>query len=245
MGECRLGTSGWSYRDWIGQFYPKGTRQGDFLSYYAQHFSAVEFNASFYRLPTDKMVAGWLDKVPPSFRFCVKLSRSVSHSKDWEGVPDRIGRFSQRLTPLEARMGPVLVQLPPSREFDARWAEQLLTELRTRCPRWRFVLEARHDSWFDADALALLREHGVAVVNADAGGRYPQTREVTADFAYVRFHGPGGHYDRPYDAAALDEWAHHIRRLQDSLAQVWVFFNNTDGGHALSNLRTLAQLLEQ
>lgn len=245
MGECRLGTSGWSYRDWRGLFYPKGTRQGDFLSYYAQHFSTVELNATFYRLPTDKTVAGWLDKVPPSFRFCAKLSRSVSHRKDWAEAPERIDLFSRRLAPLSPRLGPVLVQLPPSRVFDARWAERLLATLRARCPHWRFALEARHSSWFDAAALALLREHGVAAVTADAGGRYPQTREVTADFAYVRLHGPGGYYNQPYDDAALDDWARHIRRLRDSLSQVWVFFNNTDGGHALSNLSTLVQRLER
>jgi len=240
MGECRLGTSGWSYRDWRGLLYPKGTRQSDFLAVYAQHFSTVELNATFYRVPTPQMVAGWRDKVPEGFRFCPKLSRAVSHRKDWQGAKQGIQRFAQRLAPLAPRLGPVLVQLPPSRQFDRDQAQVLLTALREHCPDWRFALEARHESWFDAPALALLREHGFAAVMADAGGRYPQTREVTADFAYVRLHGPGGRYDRAYGGAALDEWAERIEGLRASVNEIWVFFNNTEGGHAIADLRALA-----
>jgi len=107
MGRLHVGTSGWSYKHWVDRFYPRGTKQRDFLVYYAQHFDCVELNATFYRLPAEKMVHGWAERTSRGFVFCPKLSRIITHQKRLAGVGDLFKRSLDRLSPLQGKLGPV------------------------------------------------------------------------------------------------------------------------------------------
>lgn len=244
MAEFHVGTSGWSYRHWLGVLYPEGTRSSEFLEIYVQHFDCVELNASFYRLPKETTVQGWLRRTPEGFRFCLKMSRLVTHLKRLEGVEEPLANFFDRFAPLKPRLGPVLVQLPPSLAFEPERAAAFFGLLQERHGEHRYALEARHKSWFEAQALDLLRRHGVALVIADSGGRFPSAEAVTADFVYLRFHGPGDLYRSNYPDEMLAEYAGKVRAWLAEGLEVWAFFNNDIGGHAVRNAERLREMVE-
>lgn len=238
------GTSGWSYPDWKGAFYPDGVGQSKFLEYYATHFPAVELNASFYRLPSDSMVAGWRERAPAGFRFCVKLLRLITHLKRLRDPGDALDAFLNRFKPLGARMGPVLAQLPPSLAFEAGRVEPFLKAWRRRTRR-ALAVEARHASWLAEEARELLTEHGVALVRADSGGRWPTAGAPTADFAYLRYHGPKELYASGYSPQKLGHEAARIAGWLGKDRAVWAFFNNTDAGHAWADAARLREFVER
>lgn len=244
--ESRLiiGTSGWSYPDWKGDFYPKGVPQRKFLEYYATRFPATELNASFYRLPTSKMLDAWLERTPKDFRFCAKLSRLITHQKKLNDPADAIGVFFDRFEPLLDRMGPVLAQLPPSLAFDGDRVAAFL-EAYGEATDLPLAVEARQGSWFGNDALALLESHGAALVQADSGGRWPGTDAVTTDFVYLRFHGPKELYASSYTPQKLGSVASRVADWIGSGMTVYAFFNNTDGGHAWRNAERLRELVDR
>ncbi len=244
MAGFHVGTSGWSYPHWLGVLYPEGTRSSEFLEVYVQRFDCVELNASFYRLPKEATVRGWLRRTPEGFRFCLKMSRLVTHLKRLAEVEGRpLANFFQRFEPLRPRLGPVLVQLPPSLAFEAGRVQAFFALLRERHAEHRYALEARHKSWFEETALDLLEQYGVALVIADSGGRFPSAETVTADFVYLRFHGPADLYRSNYPDEMLADYA---RKVRDWLAQgleVWAFFNNDVGGHAVRNALRLREMV--
>lgn len=237
MSEFRVGTSGWSYRHWLGVFYPEGLKPAKFLEHYVKHFDCVELNASFYRLPQEKTVENWVRRTPEGFRFCLKLSRLITHRKRLVGVEEPLEAFFERFRALEeaGKLGPVLVQLPPSLRFDSGMAESFFSLLRERYGQHRFALEARHASWFSEESLDLLKEHGIAHVIADSGGRFPYHEAITADFVYLRFHGPGQLYASDYPDDVLKEFAHKVVGWLRWGFEVWAFFNNDVGGYAVKD----------
>ena len=170
-----VGTSGWQYPDWKGDFYPDDVPQRKFLEYYTTRFEATELNASFYRLPSESMIEGWLDRTPQDFRFCLKLSRLITHNKRLADCEEALGNFIDRIKPLAGRMGPVLAQLPPSMAFDegvlddfaAIWAERFDGAL---------AVEARHESWMEESVSDWLVERGITPVIADSGLHTAETR---------------------------------------------------------------------
>lgn len=244
--ESRLiiGTSGWSYPDWKGEFYPKDVPQRKFLEYYATRFPATELNASFYRLPTSKMLDAWLGRTPRAFWFCAKLSRLITHQKKLNDPADALGVYFNRFEPLLDRMGPILAQLPPSLEFDGDRTEAFLDAFRGAA-ELPLAVEARHESWFGNEARQLLERHNVALVHAESGGRWPETDAVTADFVYLRFHGPEELYASSYTPQKLGRVAGRVVEWLESGTTVYAFFNNTDGGHAWRNAEKLRELVEK
>jgi uncharacterized protein YecE (DUF72 family) len=234
----RIGCSGWNYADWRGVLYPPGCPQRRWLARYAEVFDTVEVNNTFYRLPTVDAVRGWVEQSPPGFTFAVKSSRYLTHIKRLTDMDRGVGRLLERLEPLTSspKMGPMLWQLPGNfRRDDERLAFAL-----HHLPPGRHAFEFRHESWFDADVLAALREHGVALAIGDHPERPWQSHELTADFAFVRLHY--GHRGRRgnYSATELDAWADELRRLARR-AEVFAYLNNDWEGFAVRNAEGLQE----
>jgi uncharacterized protein YecE (DUF72 family) len=238
MAGIRIGTSGWSYRHWLGRFYPPGQR-GSALQHYARSFDTVEINASFYRMPTLRAMAGWLEQTPPDFLFAAKTSRFITHRKRLREPEVHIPIFFGRIFALAPKLGPLLIQLPPSFALDLpRW--QAFAE---RLPPHRYVLEARHESWWCEPLWQDLRRRNIAFCLYHLAGR--QTPEVlTADFVYVRLHGPGAAYQGSYDRAALDLWAGRARDWRAAGRDVFVYFDNDEKAHAAEDARRLLERLD-
>jgi len=243
MAEFRVGTSGWSYKHWVGPFYPPGTRPAAFLEHYVGHFDCVELNVTFYRLPKPETVKGWARKAPEGFAFCPKLSRLITHQKKLRGVRELLERFAERLRPLEGKLGPLLVQLPPSFAFEEERVRGFAASLGEQAPGFRVALEARHPSWTEPAALELLEAYGIAWVVADSGGRFPSCEALTASFGYLRLHGPGELYASRYTGAQLAAHADCVLRWLAAGRDVWAMFNNDFAGHAVANAEELGRLV--
>jgi len=242
--HLHIGTSGWSYKHWSGLFYPEGVKPAKYLEYYVTEFDCVELNASFYRIPNVKTVEGWARRTPVSFRFCVKMSQFITHRKKLVDVAEPLGRFLAVFDPLRDRLGPFLIQLPPSLRFDSSVAEAFLEMLASYRNTGEFALEARHDSWFTPGSLSLLRHYGIASVIADSGGRFAEAEALTSPTVYLRFHGRDGLYSSPYSTDELTSIACKITVWLAEGRQVWAFFNNDIDGHAVHNARELQALVE-
>jgi uncharacterized protein YecE (DUF72 family) len=230
MGAIRIGTSGWNYADWRGTVYPKGLPARRWLEHYTTLFDTVEVNTTFYRLPTVSAVAGWVEQTPDDFLFAVKASRFLTHMKRLNDMGRPLQRFTDRIDPLvrSPKLGPVLWQLPESfRRDDERLAAAL-----AGLPPGRHCFEFRHESWFADEIYELLRRHAVALVIGDDPRRPFQTRELTADFTYVRFHHGGG--DGNYSHRQLGAWARRIEEWRRR-GDVYAYFNNDWQGYAVEN----------
>jgi len=240
MGEVRIGTSGWAYKDWNGPFYPDEVKVKDRLFYISRSFPTLEINASFYRMPTDKAVAGWREQTPDDFLFAWKASRYITHNKKLNDPADSLAYMFQRIKGLGDKIGPVLFQLPPNLH---RNDDRLTAFLKALPKKGRFAFEFRHRSWYDPAVLDLLRDHGVAFCISDHHDA-PAPFEVTTDFVYLRGHGPGGRYHGRYGEAALKDWAAHIRRWRKD-HDVFVYFDNDIKSAAPADAQQLIDLLDR
>jgi uncharacterized protein YecE (DUF72 family) len=244
LERLHIGTSGWSYKHWSGLFYPEKVKPARYLEHYVTAFDCVELNASFYRTPAIKTVQGWARRTPASFRFCVKMSRFITHQKRLVNAAESLERFLAVFDPLRGRIGPYLVQLPPSLRFDPGIADSFLHLLASHRNIGDFALEARHDSWFTPESLSLLRHYGIASVTADSAGRFPEEEVLTGSIVYLRFHGPDGRYHSSYTTDAMTAYARKITGWLVNGRQVWAFFNNDFDGHAVRNAQELKALIE-
>jgi uncharacterized protein YecE (DUF72 family) len=244
LEHLHIGTSGWSYAHWSVIFYPEDVKPARYLEHYVTAFDCVELNASFYRIPSIKTVEGWARRTPASFRFCAKMSRFITHQKKLVDAAESIDRFLAVFDPLRDRLGPFLVQLPPSLRFDPGIADPFLQLLASHRNIGEFTLEARHESWFTPESISLLRHYGIAAVIADSGGRFPGAEVLTNSIVYLRFHGPDGHYHASYTTDALMTYARKITGWLAEGRQVWAFFNNDFDGHAVHNAHELKALIE-
>lgn len=238
MGEVRIGTSGWAYKDWNGPFYPEEVKAKDRLSYISRRFPTLEINASFYRMPTDKAVAGWREQTPDDFVFAWKASRYITHNKKLNDPADSLAYMFERIEGLGDKIGPILFQLPPNLH---RNDDRLAAFLKVLPKKGRFAFEFRHASWYDPAILDLLRDHGAAFCISDHHDA-PAPFEVTADFVYLRGHGPGGRYHSRYGEAALKDWAKHIRRWRKD-HDVFVYFDNDIKSAAPADAQQLIDIL--
>ncbi len=241
-GGARLlvGTSGWSYRDWEGRFYPPGVRGSERLHYYARHFDAVEINASFYRFPTDAMIRAW-SRVREGFVFALKGHRRITHLQRLQGVEETLEGFLGRCRDLPG-LEVLLWQLPPSfapGEPNRRRVERFLGQL-PRPPR--HAIEFRHPGWFEEPVARWLAGHGGALV-AVSHPTLPDLVPGAGEFLYVRFHGSGESlYQYRYREEELARWAKRIRRARGG-RDLYAFFNNDWHAHAVADARRLRALL--
>jgi uncharacterized protein YecE (DUF72 family) len=238
--DVRIGTSGWHYKHWMGRYYPAGLKPREMLSFYARTFDTVEINNSFYRLPTEQAVADWRLTAPEGFVFAVKGSRFLTHMKKLKDPEAGLDRFLPVVEGLKEKLGPIVFQLPP------RWhvnLERLADFLRALPRDHRFAFELRDPTWHTEAVAGLLREHNAAFCAFDiAGFRSPTW--VTADFAYVRLHGPTEHaYRGAYSDDLLREWAGRIREWRERLAAVYLYFDNDDAAFAVDDARRLREMV--
>ncbi len=233
-----VGTSGWTYDDWLGVFYPPDLPAAERITFYAQHFPAVELNASFYRLPTANMIAAWNRRLPGDFHMAVKGWRSITHLSKLVDCGDKVELFVSRVEGLKT-LRVILWQLPPSLHIDLERIDNFLGCLPQK---FRYAVEFRHKSWWTDEAAKLLRRHDVAFV-AVSHPRLPPDVFVTTDFIYVRFHGLGKQlYRYNYSDEELEEWVERVRPYLKS-SSVYAFFNNDWEGHAIRNARRFAEML--
>lgn len=200
-----VGTSGFSYTEWRGKFYPPDLSPKKFLSYYAQHFPTTEINNTFYRLPTPALVGNWRDEVPAEFQFTLKVSQIITHRKKLKAVDAEMQRFLDGAAALKEKLATLLVQLPPFFRKDLVTLEDFLNKFSSQA---RLSFEFRHASWFCDDLYQLLRQHecALAVVEKEEGEGAEAPREATAPFVYMRLR------KGEYSDAELEDWAKWIRR---------------------------------
>ena len=215
-----VGTSGYNYPEWKGSFYPSDLPAAKMLPYYAERFSTVEINYTFYRMPTAKLVTGWAAQVPADFRFTLKAPRRITHDRKLRDVADSLRAFLDAASELGPRLGAVLFQLPPTFKKDLAALDEFLG---TMPPRVCGAFEFRHDSWLNEEVYARLRERNLALCIADS-----ETRKTpiiaTADYAYLRLRDEG------YQEQDIATWAASIRDLDTRCSDVFVYFKHEDEG---------------
>lgn len=241
-----IGTSGWNYFDWKGRFYPESLKPAEYLLYFSRHFPTTEVNYSFYHLPKITTYEKWVTQVPDSFVFALKASRTISHIQRLKDVEGSWTRFLENAAALGGKLGPVLVQLPPSLKADPGRLEHFLS-LRpgaVEAGRVRLAFEFRHSSWFEDKTFEILAEHEACLVIAHSQRYARAPMELTAPFVYLRFHGPRELFGSEYSREQLSEWAGRIRKWLEGGRSVYAYFNNDFHGYATANARLLTSLLE-
>ena len=238
--QFRIGTAGWSVpKQHAAEFPGAGTH----LERYARRFRCVEINSSFYRPHLEKTYARWAASVPPTFRFAVKLPREITHRRKLIGATKSLDRFLVEIKPLGEKLGPILVQLPPSLRCEPAVASAFLEALRTRFDGG-VVCEPRHPSWFGGATDAMLARFRVARVaadpppapGADLPGGWP-------GIVYRRLHGSPKVYFSPYSANALDQIAGAMREAAAQAQEIWCIFDNTAAGEAVRDALGLQRRL--
>jgi uncharacterized protein YecE (DUF72 family) len=238
----RVGTSGWVYGDWRGRFYPRGVAQRCWLEYYTKHFDTVELNATTYRLPSPSQAVAWCTKVPPDFRFTVKLSRLITHRRDLPPrVDDFIANYFARAACFErAKLAQILIQFPPYLERDDA---RLCEFIRKLPPQYRYVVEFRSESWFSPAVRDLLADCGIGFCIHDYPGLHVPLWVTRNDLAYVRFHGYTALYAGSYPRQTLRRWAARLNELESRANEVFAYFNNDTAAAAPRDAELLKALL--
>jgi uncharacterized protein YecE (DUF72 family) len=235
--DLRIGTSGWHYRHWLGTFYPAELPASRMFEYYQRFFDTVELNNSFYRLPTPEAFTAWRDAAPANFRFAVKGSRFLTHNKKLKEPEQALLNLLPRAELLGRKLGPILFQLPPKWKVNVDRLEEFLEALPAK---HRYAFEFREPTWNTQAVYDTLRRHNAAYCIHELAGFHTPFL-VTADFAYVRLHGPGGRYQGCYTDEKLCEWAKRIAQWSRELKAVYVYFDNDDSGYAPRNALDLKQ----
>jgi uncharacterized protein YecE (DUF72 family) len=231
----RTGTSGYNYPEWRGSFYPARFPASKMLSYYAERFSTVEINYTFYRMPNAKIVAGWQAESPPGFQFALKAPRRITHDARLKDVDEPLRYFLDTARGLGAKLGPILFQLPPYFKKDVERLQGLLAQLP---PDLRYTFEFRHPSWFSDDVYRCLRESNsvLCIADTDQGTTPPVP---TGDFGYLRLR------DQGYSPAELEQWSVSIRQLGARWRDTFVYFKHEASGAGPAFARAFGALLEE
>jgi uncharacterized protein YecE (DUF72 family) len=251
-----IGTSGYSYRDWVGSFYPPGMQPKDFLPFYARHFDTLEVNTTYYGIPKPDVMAGMAARTPENFRFVLKLHQSMTHDQSLDPLVFR--GFRDAIAPLKdaGKYDGLLAQFPwafrrteENRRFLAALRKQLADE--------PLFVEFRHDSWLVPELQPSMQEHRIGFCAVDEPRLQhllPPVALLTTDDAYIRFHGRNAvgwygdrtsRYDYDYKRPELEEWVGKIRELADRARRIYLFFNNCHAGQAARSAKLMQELLKQ
>jgi uncharacterized protein YecE (DUF72 family) len=241
MARVLIGTSGWHYQSWRGPFYPKGVTLKNQLRYYASQFETAELNGVFYRTPTPQAVKSWRADTGKNFVFAWKASKFITHWKRLSRASvNSLELLEDRLSLLGDKAGPILFQLPPNFPADP---DRLAAFFKLLSTKRRYSFEFRHKSWYEARILKLLAEQNISLCLSDHHDA-PAPWQRTADFVYVRGHGPQGRYKGHYRAETLTEWARRIKSWKRQGCDVFVYFDNDQKSAAPADALRLRQLLE-
>ena len=217
--KLHVGTSGYSYKEWKGNFYPEDLPAKEMLSYYSRRLPAVEINNTFYRLPQPSMIENWRDQVPATFRFSIKATQRITHIKRLKNCADETKYLLDTAALMGERLGVVLFQLPPNSKKDS---ERLKDFLALLPPDKRAAFEFRHESWFDDEILELLRAHDCALVVSDTDEKPLEEIISTAQWGYLRLRKTN------YEPPDLADW---MKRVQEQKwKDAFVFFKHEDEG---------------
>lgn len=228
-----IGATGWGMKEWVGKYYPKGSKSTDFLRHYAEQFNTIELNTTHYRIPAEPTVKKWYDQSTADFRFCPKVPQRISHSRHLspEGPIDLTRQFCESIHVLKEKLGPCFIQLPPYFGFDRMPILEAFLE------RWKrfdlnLAVEVRHESWFENPAhlqqLAdMVKKRGASLVITDVAGRRDVCHShLTTDHVLVRFVGNGLH---PTDFSRIDDWVKRLDRwFEKGLKNVYFFTHEPD-----------------
>lgn len=226
--RIRAGTSGWSYKEWKGFFYPEKLPAKDFLRYYGERFPSVEVNNTFYRMPNQTTLEGWLAQVPEDFTFVLKASKRITHDRRLKEVEDSVGYLLRTAAALGARLGPFLIQLPPSMKKDVPRLRDFLSIFPARA-----AFEFRNATWFEDEVYEALRERNAAWCVADTGEPDDPPFVTTSDWGYLRLRRVA------YEEGDLRAWADRV--LAQDWSEAYVFFKHEDAG---TGPRLAARFLE-
>jgi uncharacterized protein YecE (DUF72 family) len=214
-----VGTSGYSYKEWKGSFYPAKLPQKEMLNFYAQRFSTVEINNSFYRMPGESVLESWAGQTPEGFRFVLKAPQAITHRKRLKDAEEPTNQFLQAASTLKGRRGPLLFQLPPNLKKDLPRLEAFLGLINNRAAA---AFEFRHESWFDDEVLGCLRANSCALCVADTDDSPCADLVSTAGWGYVRLRREN------YADRQLVEWIKKLR--SHAWNEAYVFFKHEDAG---------------
>ncbi|HEY4310820.1 MAG TPA: DUF72 domain-containing protein [Pirellulales bacterium] len=237
-----IGTSGWTYKDWRGSFFPSDIPVKRWFGWYATQFRSTEINGSFYRTPTLDAVQAWRDQTPDEFVFAWKASKFITH---WKRLSDKcrnsLDLLETRLEVLGPKTGPILFQLPPQFKMDRERLASFLTMLRKKR---LYAFEFRDASWYTPSIFELLGDHNIALCISDHHDA-PVPWEVTAKHVYIRGHGPTGQYKDRYSESALHRWAESIADWRQKRLSVYCYFDNDQKTAAPQDAKRLADLTAQ
>lgn len=251
----RIGTSGYSFDDWVGEFYPPGTAKGEMLHYYARRFDTVEVNSTYYRIPHPMVLRKMEEKTGAGFEFVIKANQEMTHKGSRDASLYR--RFKEVLEPVKeaGKFSGILLQFPWGFKNtpDNRAHLGFLNDTLGEDP---VFVEFRNDSWIRDEVFEFLRDRGLGYCSVDEPhlrGLVPPVVELTSDAGYVRLHGRnaknwwgrggGDRYDYLYSSQELAEWGDKIRELEKRAKKVYVFFNNCHAGQAAKNAELMQQML--
>ena len=244
LNNILLGTSGWSYRDWIGPFYKK--KEKSMLKAHSKVFKTVEIDSTFYAYPSKGTVMGWVKYSPEDFVFSAKLPKLITHEKMLnleEGVEEDLNRFCDLIRPilLNGKLGCLLIQLPPKYAFDLDHLDKFF---RILPPEFKFAVEFRHLSWMRNEIWKLLKKYRVAYTIVDEPLLPPEV-QVTSDFAYFRWHGHGTRpwFNYRYKVEELQPWVPKVRKVAKGVKKVYGYFNNHFHGYAVENCLQVLEML--
>ncbi len=248
-GKLRIGCSGWSYQDWVGPFYPKNAQPGDYLKLYSNTFNAVEIDATYYRTPSPLMVSNWRKVTPEGFLFTAKFPKKITHELKLRDTQAQLERFYKSMSELREKLGPLLIQLPPSfnQKKDREALETFLGQIDTK---YKHAVELRNKSWFKPETYKALQDHNVALAWSE--NQYASTPpEATTDIAYLRMVGDrsitnfGG--TQRDQGETMRKWYTALEEKSSLFKQGFIFFNNHFAGFgpgSVNEFRRLAGLAE-
>lgn len=237
-----IGTSGYSYKHWAGRYYPADLKPSEWLRHYLRDFDTVELNNTFYTLPKEETFDAWRKNTPRDFLFAVKGSRFLTHMIKLKDPERGLVNFMPRAERLRSKLGPILWQLPPGWKVNAGRLEEFL---RLLPKKHRYTFELRNQTWMTDEVYEVLRTYNAAFCIYELAG-YQSPLEITADWTYVRLHGPTAFkYQGSYSDAQLAEWAARIRAWSRRLKAIYVYFDNDDSAYAVDNALTLKRMLGQ
>ena len=240
MTDIRIGTSGWHYKHWVGRYYPQSIKPGEMLAHYLRDFDTVELNNTFYHLPKEESFDAWRESTPPGVLFAVKGSRFITHMIKLKDAERGLSNFLPRAERLGDKLGPILWQLPPRWNVNLERLEDFLGKL----PReHRYAFELRNPTWMTDAVYELFQKYNAAFCIYELAG-YQSPIELTADWTYVRLHGPTQFkYQGSYTDSQLAAWAERIRQWKRKLSAIYVYFDNDDSAFAVQNALTLRRLV--
>lgn len=237
MGRSKvhIGTSGWHYLHWKGPYYPENLSPKYFLDHYAQDFHTVEINSTFYKLPEISTLKTWKESVPQDFLFSVKMSRYITHTKRLKDPKSSLQKFFSRIKYLQEKLAVILIQLPPNWSLNLERFKAFLQAL----PKgYRYAFEFRDESWFCEEIFSLLKKYGCALCIYELGKKKTE-KILTADFVYIRLHGPKKAYQGSYSPQVLSNWAKSFEEWKKKRKEIFCYFDNDEKGYAPQNARLL------